>query len=159
MARGKTKTRKRKVEPDFIYGNLMVTKLINRSMKDGKKSVAQKQIYKAFEILEKQGKKPMEVFQEALKNITPQMEVRARRIGGAAYQVPTPVRNERKISLSIRWLITEARKRSNKDFKTYAEKLAAEISEAAAGEGSAFKKKEVMHKMAEANRAFSHFRW
>lgn len=159
MARGKTTIKKIKAESDLIYGNVMVTRLINRSMKDGKKSVAQKQVYKAFEILEKQGKKPIEIFQEALRNITPQMEVRARRIGGAAYQVPVPVRNERKSSLVIRWLVTEARKRPNKDYKTYADKLAAEIADAAAGEGGAFKRKEVVHKMAEANRAFSHFRW
>ena len=129
-------------------------------MKDGKKSVAQHQVYRAFEILEEKTKSdPLVVFNQALENIKPQMEVRPRRIGGAAYQVPMPVRGERQVSLAIRWLILAARARSNREFHTFAEKLAAEILDAAAGTGGAVKKKEDTHRMAEANKAFAHFRW
>jgi len=159
MARGKRFIRKRKARPDPVYGNVVVEKLVNRTMKDGKKSVTYKQVYNAFKTIEKAGKKPLEVFLEAIKNLSPQIEVRAKRIGGAAYQVPTPVRMERKTSLAIRWLVIEARKRSNKEYKTFAAKLAAEILDAVKGEGGAYKRKETIHKMAESNRAFSHFRW
>lgn len=159
MARRGT-TRIRATEPDPIYGNRLVTKLINRSMKDGKKSVVRTQIYKAFDIIkEKSGGDPLKVFNEALENIKPTMEVRAKRIGGAAYQVPAPVRGTRRDSLAIRWLVAAANSRSNSDFHTYAGKLAAEIMDAAKSEGVAVKKRTDMEKTAEANKAFSHFKW
>lgn len=148
------------VVPDAIYGSKLVTKLINRSMYDGKKSVARTQIYDAFEIIkEKSGDDPVKVFDQALENIKPAMEVRAKRIGGAAYQVPAPVRGPRRESLAIRWLVAAANSRSNSDFHTYGGKLAAEIMDAAKGEGSAVKKRTDMERVAEANKAFSHFRW
>ena len=151
---------RRPTEPDPIYKSRVITKLINRTMLDGKKSVAQKQVYKALEILkEKTNDEPLKVFRSAIDNLKPQMEVRARRIGGAAYQVPTPVRNERKESLAIRWLVEFANKRPNKEYHTFADKLAAELLDAMKNEGLAIKKKETTHKMAEANKAFAHFRW
>ncbi len=152
-------TKQRKVEADPVYKNKLVTKFINRSMRDGKKSVAQKQVYGAFELIKERGDDPMQVFTDALNNVRPAMEVSPKRIGGATYQVPTPVRGERKDSLAVRWLIESARNRSNSEFKTFAEKLAAEFKDAANNEGGAIKKKEDMQKMAEANRAFAHFRW
>ncbi len=159
MAR-RGQAKKRKVQPDPIYKSIVVTKLMNRSMKDGKKSVVQKQVYKAFEIIKEKTKEdPLEVFSKAIDSIKPNMEVRPRRVGGAAYQVPMPVRGPRKESLAIRWLILAARARSNSDFHTYGEKLAAEIIDAANGEGGAIKKRTEMERMAEANRAFAHFRW
>lgn len=159
MAR-KGQTRIRAVEPDPIYGNKMVTKLVNRSMLAGKKTVAQKEIYRAFEIVkEKSGEDPEKVFEKALENIKPTMEVRPRRVGGAAYQVPMSVRGPRRESLGIRWLIAAARSRPNSEYHTYAEKLAAEIMDSAKGEGVAVKKRQDMERVAEANRAFAHFRW
>ncbi len=156
--RGRVKTRK--IEPDSIYNNKVVTKLINRSMKEGKKSVAQKQVYGAFEIIKEKTKSdPVEVFSKAIDTIKPTMEVRPRRVGGAAYQVPMPVRGPRRESLAIRWLILAARARPNSEYHTYAEKLATEVMDAAKGEGGAVKKRQDMERMAEANRAFSHFRW
>ena len=129
-------------------------------MFDGKKSVAQKEIYTAFEIIkEKSGEDPEKVFEGALENIKPTMEVRPRRVGGAAYQVPISVRGPRRESLGIRWLITATRSRPNSEYHTYAEKLAAEIMDAAKGEGAAVKKRQEVERLAEANRAFSHFRW
>lgn len=148
------------VEPDLLYGSRLVTKLINRSMKDGKKSVAQKEIYKAFEIVkEKTGSDPLKVFNQALDNIRPTMEVRPRRIGGAAYQVPQVVRGVRKDALAIRWLVNAANSKSNSEFHTYADKMSTEIMDAAKGEGSAVKKRTEMERVAEANKAFAHFRW
>lgn len=159
MAR-KGPTREKLVAPDPIYKNQVITKLINRSMLDGKKSVAQAQVYKAFEIVkEKTGEDALTTFEQALENIKPTMEVRPRRVGGAAYQVPMSVRGPRRESLGIRWLILAARARSNSDFHTFAEKLAAEIMAAAKGEGAAVKKRQDMERVAEANRAFAHFRW
>ena len=138
----------------------MVTKLVNRSMLAGKKTVAQKEIYRAFEIIkEKSGEEPDKVFEKALESIKPTMEVRPRRVGGAAYQVPMSVRGPRRESLGIRWLIAAARSRSNSKYHTYAEKLAAEIMDSAKGEGVAVKKRLDMERLAELNRAFSHFRW
>lgn len=129
-------------------------------MFDGKKSVAQKEIYTAFEIIkEKTGEEPLKVFEGALENIKPTMEVRPRRVGGAAYQVPISVRGPRRESLGIRWLIASTRAKSNSEYHTYAEKLAAEIMDAANGEGGAVKKRQEIERIAEANRAFSHFRW
>ena len=150
----------KKVTPDPVYSSEAVTKLINSIMKSGKKTAAQKQVYKGFEIVEKKTKKePLQVFKSAMDNIRPSMEVRSRRVGGAAYQVPMPVRGKRKDSLALRWLIIAARARSNSEFHTFGEKLAAEIIEASQGEGAAVKKRIDTEKMAEANRAFAHFRW
>jgi len=148
------------LEPDPVYGSRLVTKLINRSMRDGKKSVARTQIYEAFDIIkEKMGDDPLEIFNQSIENIKPTMEVRAKRIGGAAYQVPAPVRGPRRESLAIRWLIAAANSKSNTEFHTYGGKLASEIMEAAKSEGAAVKKRTDMEKTAEANKAFSHFKW
>jgi len=150
----------RTTEPDPIYGSSLVTKLINRSMKDGKKTVVRKEVYAAFEIIKtKSGEDPIKVFDQALENIRPNMEVRPRRVGGAAYQVPQQVRGPRRESLAIRWLVAAANSKSNKEFHTYAEKLASEIMDAAKGEGVSVKKRQEVERVAEANKAFSHFRW
>ena len=147
----------RDVLPDPIYGSKVVTKLINQIIYDGKRGIAQKIVYDAFEIVkEKEGKNPLEVFEAALENIMPVLEVKARRVGGATYQVPLEIRPERRQTLGLRWLVTYAR---NRHEKTMAEKLAAEILDAIAGNGGAFKKKEDMHRMAEANKAFAHYKW
>lgn len=159
MAR-RGQARIRTVEPDSIYGNEMVAKLINRAMKDGKKSVAEKEVYGAFEIIKNETKEePMVVFERALNNIRPTMEVRSRRVGGAAYQVPMSVRGPRRDSLALRWLVELSRKKPNSEFRTYAAKLAAEIMDAAKGEGAAVKKRQDMDRSSEANKAFAHFRW
>jgi small subunit ribosomal protein S7 len=156
--RGQTKPRR--IEPDPIYQNVVVTKITNRCTKDGKKSVAQKEVYGALKIIkEKTGQDPIKVLEKALENIKPNMEVRPRRVGGAAYQVPISVRGPRRESLGIRWLVLAARSRSNSEFKTFADKLAVEIMDSAKGEGSAVKKRQDMERVAEANRAFAHFRW
>ena len=148
---------KRDVIADPMYNSKLVTKLINNVMLDGKKTVAQKIVYDAFDIIkEKEQKDPLEVFEEALNNVMPVLEVKARRVGGATYQVPLEIRPERRQTLGLRWLVTYAR---NRHEKTMAEKLAAEILDAIAGNGGAFKKKEDMHKMAEANKAFAHYKW
>lgn len=150
----------REVEKDPVYNSRLVTKLINRVMIDGKKSVARKHVYQAFELIkEKEKTDPMTVFRQAMNNIRPNKEVRSRRVGGAAYQVPMPVRGARKDSLAIRWLISSARDRSNSDYHTYGEKLAAEIIDAYKQQGGAFTKKEQVERAAEANKAFSHLRW
>ena len=148
---------KRDVLPDPIYNSKVVTKLVNNIMLDGKKSIAQEIVYDAFDIIkEKEGKDPLEVFEAALENIMPVLEVKARRIGGATYQVPLEIRPERRQTLGLRWLVLYARKRNE---KTMSEKLAGEIMDAVAGNGGAFKKKEDMHRMAEANKAFAHYKW
>ncbi len=148
---------KREVLPDPLYNNKVVTKLINKIMYDGKKGIAQKICYGAFDIIrEKTGKDPLEVFEQALNNVMPVLEVRARRVGGATYQVPIEVRPDRRQALGIRWIVNYARLRGEKTMK---ERLAAEIMDAANGVGGAFKKKEDTHKMAEANKAFAHYRW
>ena len=148
---------KRDVLPDPIYNSKVVTKLINNVMLDGKKAVAQEIVYDAFDIIKEKGQKnPLEVFEAALDNIMPVLEVKARRVGGATYQVPLEIRPERRQTLGLRYLVTYARKRHE---KTMAEKLAGEILDAIAGNGGAFKKKEDMHKMAEANKAFAHYKW
>lgn len=152
--------RPRKLLPDPVYGEVMVTKLINRAMYDGKKSVAQGQVYKAFEQIKAEtNEDPTKVFLQALENIKPTMEVRPRRIGGAAYQVPMQVRGPRRDSLGIRWLVESSRARSNAEFHTFAEKLAAEIMAAVNNEGGAVKKRQDVEKVAEANKAFAHFKW
>ena len=148
---------KRDVLPDPIYNSKIVTKLINNVMLDGKKTVAQKIVYDAFEIVkEKQGKDALEVFEEALNNVMPVLEVKARRVGGATYQVPIEIRSERRQTLGLRYLVNYAR---NRHEKTMAEKLANEIIDAVNMTGGAFKKKEEMHRMAEANKAFAHYKW
>lgn len=150
----------RKIELDPLYKNVLVTKLVNRCMKDGKKSVIQSQVYQAFEVIkEKLDEDPIKVFSQALDNIRPGMEVRPRRVGGAAYQVPMSVRGPRRDSLAIRWLVNAARSRSNSEFHSFSGKLAQEIIDAAKGEGVAVKKRQEIERIAEANRAFSHFRW
>ena len=148
---------KRDVLPDPIYNSKVVTKLINNIMLDGKKSVAQKIVYGAFDIIkEKEQKDPLEVFETALNNIMPVLEVKARRVGGATYQVPLEIRPERRQTLGLRWLVTYARKRNE---KTMAEKLAGEIIDATNQNGGAYKKKEDTHRMAEANKAFAHYKF
>jgi small subunit ribosomal protein S7 len=153
------KVKKRQINPDTIYNNVQVAKLINYIMRDGKKTVAQTQVYNAFTLLEQKGQKPLEAFEKAISNIGPKVEVKARRIGGANYQVPVEVRHERKLALALRWMIEAARKRPNKEFHTFAEKLAAEVLAAINNEGEAVRKREIALKQAEANKAFSHFRW
>lgn len=154
------RAKKRPTTPDPVYNSEKVTKLINKVMLDGKKSVAEKQVYLAMKDVEKQSKsKPLEVLEQALSNIQPKMEVRSRRVGGAAYQVPTPVHQGRGTSLAIRWLVIEANKKPNSQYHTFAEKLAAEIMEAYNNEGGAVQRKVTSHKMADANKAFAHFRW
>ena len=148
---------KRDVLPDPLYGSKLVTKLVNNVMYDGKKGVAQTIVYDAFKLIEeKQGQNALEVFQEALENIMPVLEVKARRVGGSTYQVPMEVRAERRQTLGLRWLILFARKRGE---KTMAERLAGEIIDAKNSAGGAFKKKEETHRMAEANKAFAHYRY
>ena len=148
---------KRDVLPDPMYGSKLVTRLINSIMLDGKKGVAQRIVYDAFEIIrEKTGKDPLEAFEQAMENVMPQLEVKARRVGGATYQVPIEVRAERRQTLGLRWITAYARARSERTMK---ERLANEIIDAVNQTGAAFKKREDTHKMAEANKAFAHFRW
>ena len=148
---------KREVLPDPLYNSILVTKLTNSIMLDGKKGVAQKVVYGAFDIIkEKTEKDPMEVFTAAMENIMPSLETKSRRVGGSTYQVPMEVRPERRQTLGLRWLTTYARKRSEKTMK---ERLAGELMDACNNTGAAVKKREDTHKMAEANKAFSHFRW
>lgn len=153
------KAEKRIGKEDKIYQSKLVAKFINRLMKDGKKSVAEKVLYDSFEILKKDGADPLNIFETALNNVGPKVEVKSKRVGGASYQVPQEVRGDRKLSVAIRWVIEAARARSNKDFHTFAEKLASEILDASKNEGAAAKKRDTVHRMAEANRAFSHFRF
>jgi len=157
------KVKKRAILPDSLYQSRLVTRLVNRVMRDGKKTTAQKQIYRALESLAKieayKDKNPLEILNTALENIKPVMEVRPRRIGGAAYQVPMPVRSDRREALAIRWLIQAARSRSSKEYHEFWQKLSAEILDAFNNTGAAMKKKQDIHRMAEANKAFSHFRW
>ena len=148
---------KREILPDPIYGSVLVTKLINSIMLDGKKGVAQKVVYGAFDIIkEKTGQEPLEVFNAAIENIMPSLETKSRRVGGSTYQVPMEVRPERRQTLGLRWLTTYSRNRGEKTMK---ERLAGEIMDAANNTGSAVKKREDTHKMAESNKAFAHYRW
>ena len=153
----KRRAEKRDVLPDAIYNSKVVTKLINQIMQDGKKGTAQKILYEAFEIVENQtGKKAIDVYTEALKNISPALEVKSRRVGGSNYQVPMEVNDERAQTLALRWLVNYAKLRNGKGM---AINLANEIIDASKGEGASVKKKEDTHKMAEANKAFAHYRW
>ncbi|MEE8574624.1 MAG: 30S ribosomal protein S7 [Thermodesulfobacteriota bacterium] len=148
---------KRDVLPDPKFGDKVVSKFINRLILDGKKSTAECVLYKAFDIIEEKTKgEPLKVFKKALDNVRPAVEVKSRRVGGATYQVPMEVRYERKMSLAIRWIVANARSRSERGMT---EKLAAELMDAANGRGAAVKKKEDVHRMAEANKAFAHYRW
>jgi len=148
---------KREVLPDPIYNSVLVTKLVNSIMLDGKKGVAQKVVYGAFDIVkEKTGKEPLDAFNTAMENVMPSLEVKARRVGGATYQVPMEVRPERRQTLALRWITAYSRTRSEKTMK---ERLAGEIMDACNGVGGAVKKREDMHKNAQANQAFAHYRW
>ncbi len=148
---------KRQVEPDLKYGNIHVSMFVNRLMYDGKKSTAQRVLYDSFELIEERAKKPaIEVFEQAIQNVTPQIEVKPRRVGGSTYQVPTPVDSRRQLSLAMRWLLMAARSRGG---RSMSEKLANEFMDAATNQGAAVKRRDDTHRMAEANRAFSHFRF
>ncbi len=158
-------TKKRQVEPDAIYNSRIVAKLINNIMKDGKKTIAQAIVYDTFELLAKRDgstnspqEDPLSLFEKAIQNVGPKTEIKARRVGGASYQIPIEVRGDRRTALALRWIVEAARARSNKDFHTFAEKLAAEILDASQNTGEAIRKRDNVHRMAEANRAFSHFR-
>jgi len=156
MSRRRAKI-KRQVEADPIYGTKVITKFINSLMIDGKKTVAEKIVYKTFDIIKEKTKQdPLDVFNEAIKNVRPNLEVKSRRVGGATYQVPVEVRSDRGQALAIRWLIESSKKRGD---KTMQERLSKEFLDASTNKGSAIKKKEDVHKMAEANKAFAHFRW
>lgn len=154
------KAKKRIVVSDPIYNSRVLAKFINRVMRDGKKGIAQSLIYKALETIREQLKQePLSVFEKAIQNVSPKMEVRPRRVGGASYQVPVEVRGDRKEALAIRWIIAGAKAKANSTFHTFDKKLAQEIIDASQNAGWAFKKKEDMQKAASANRAFAHFRW
>ena len=156
MARGK-KIKKRIIQPDYLYNSIMVEKFVNNIMRKGKKTIAQKVVYNSFKIIkEKTKKEPLDVFELAIKNVSPALEVKPKRVGGATYQVPREVKGDRKISLASRWIIDAANSKKGKPMK---EKLAQELIDASTNIGGAIKKKENMHKMAEANRAFAHFAW
>ncbi|MBU4016386.1 30S ribosomal protein S7, partial [Patescibacteria group bacterium] len=141
------------------YNNLLVAKLINYIMFDGKKNAAQQQVYAALDILKAKGEDPVKVMEKAMQNIGPKVEVKARRVGGANYQVPIEVKHERRMSLALRWMIEASRKRSNKEYHNYAAKLAAELSDASKNLGDAIRKRDITIKQAEANKAFAHFRF
>ena len=148
---------KRQVEVDPIYGTKVITKFINSLMIDGKKTIAEKIVYKTFDIIKEKTKlDPLDVFNDAIKNVRPNLEVKSRRVGGATYQVPVEVRSDRGQALAIRWLIQTSKKRGD---KTMQERLSKEFMDASSNKGSAIKKKEDVHKMAESNKAFAHFRW
>ncbi len=159
MARSVKIIKKRIIQPDPLYGNKTLARFINRLMHSGKKSAAQTQVYKALDILRSSGVDPLKTFETALHMIGPRLEVRARRVGGASYQVPTEVKGDRRVSLSIRWIIAAAKRRSNREYHSFSDKLAAEISDILKNQGDAIKKRDTVHRMAEANRAFAHFRW
>lgn len=153
------KITKRQIEPDKIYNNLLVARFINRLMKDGKKTVAERVVYDMFAVLEAKGLDPLETFLKALDTVGPKVEIKARRIGGANYQVPVEVKGERRMALAIRWVLEAAKARPSKEFHSFAEKLVAEIMEILDNKGEAIRKRENMSRQAEANRAFAHFRF
>lgn len=153
------KVTKRQIQPDKLYNNVMVAKLVNRIMKDGKKTVAEKLVYNAFEELKAKGQDPLAIFLKALATVAPKVEIKARRVGGANYQVPTEVRPERRDALAIRWILEAAEKRSNKDYHSFSLKLVAEFLDAIDNKGEAVKKRDNTLRQAEANKAFAHFRW
>ncbi len=154
------KAPKKILAPDPIYGSRLVARFINKIMFDGKKSIAQSLVYQALDIIKEQTKQePVAVFEKAIQNVSPKMEVRPRRVGGASYQVPVEVRGDRKEALAIRWVLAGAKTKPNKQFHSFAQKLAAELLDAANNAGVAIKKRDDTQKTAQANRAFSHFRW
>ena len=159
MSRGNKTIKKRDIAPDPIYGSVLVSRFINRTMMSGKKTTAQRMIYGAFDIIKEQGKDPVETLEKAIDSVAPKQEVRAKRVGGAAYQVPMEVRGPRKVSLSIRWVLEAARKRSNSEYKSFAAKLAQELLDALENQGEAIKKRDSVQRMAESNKAFAHFRF
>lgn len=150
---------KRIISADHVFGSRLVARLINKVMKDGKKTIAQNLVYKAFDEIKQKGQDPVSVFEKAVQNVLPKMEVRPRRVGGASYQIPVEVRGDRKESLALRWILAAATSRSNKEFHTFDQKLAQEILDASVGTGGAVKKKDDVQRTAQANRAFAHFRW
>src|SRR3990167_6345886 len=153
------KSKKRQANPDKIYNSKLVEKFINNLMRDGKKTVAQKNFYEALNIISQKGQNALEVFERSISNVEPKQEVKARRVGGASYQVPIEVRGDRRTSLAIRWIIQAAKARPSKEYHTLSEKLAAEFLDAIENKGDAIKKRDMVHRMAEANRAFAHFKW
>lgn len=158
MARG-GKIRKRVVQNDMIYNSRIVSRFINRVMRSGKKTVAEGVVYGALTLLTEMGKDPMVVMEAAIRNVGPRMEVRPRRVGGAAYQVPVEVRGDRREALAIRWILLAADSRSNREYKSFSAKLAAELIDSANNIGAAIQKRDNTLKMADANKAFAHFRW
>lgn len=146
-------------QPDPIYGNRLLARLINRIMERGKKRTAEALVYHALDHIKSQGEDPIKVFEAAVANVGPKMEVKARRVGGASYQVPMEVRGDRRVSLAMRWIVAFANRRSNKEYKTYADKLAAELLDASKGVGEAIKRRDTVQRQADANRAFAHFKW
>jgi len=153
------KALKRTIKGDIIYNNKQIAKFINYLMSDGKKTVAQKVLYSTFDLISKKEKDPIQTFEKALEKVGPKQEVRAKRIGGANYQIPVEVRPERKMALAMKWIVEAARKRSNKDYRLFEEKLAAELLDASDELGEAVKKRDTVLRMAQANRAFGHFKW
>ena len=153
------KITKRKINPDSVYNSVMVSKLINYIMHDGKKTVAQAQVYGAFKLIADKGEDPIKLFEKAMQNVGPKVEVKARRIGGANYQVPVEVKHERRVALSLRWIIEAARKRPSKEYHTFSEKLMVELTDASNNLGEAIRKRDLALRQAEANKAFGHFRW
>jgi small subunit ribosomal protein S7 len=147
------------LEADPMFGNRLLTRFINRVMKSGKKRVAQDVVYGALEMIKEKGEDPIKVFELAVNNVGPKMEVKSRRVGGASYQVPTEVRGDRRIALSMRWLVQFANKRSSREYKGFSAKLAAEFLDASKNQGEAIKKRDTIQRMADANRAFAHFKW
>lgn len=150
---------KRKIEADKVYNSPLAAKFINNLMRDGKKTIAQKIFYDTMKLLSEKNEDPLLLFEQVLQKVGPNQEIKARRVGGASYQIPMEVKGERKMTLAIRWIIEAARSRSNRDFHTFPEKLAAEIIDASNNIGEAVKKRDNVHRMAEANKAFSHFRF
>ena len=153
------KTYHKLLAADPIYGSRLVTRFVNRVMLSGKKTIAEAQVYKALDIIKEKGEDPIKIFENAINNVGPKTEVKTRRVGGASYQVPMEVRGDRRVALAIRWIVEFAKKRSNREFHTFAEKLAVEILDAANNTGEAIKKRDTVHRMADANKAFAHFRW
>ena len=150
---------KKVLEADPVYGNRLLTRFINRVMHSGKKHVAEDVVYKALDLIKEKGEDPIKVFETAVNTVGPKMEVKARRVGGASYQVPTEVRGDRRMALAMRWIVQFANKRSSREYKGFSAKLAAELLDASHGQGEAIKKRDTIHRMAEANRAFAHFKW
>ncbi|MDP2720871.1 MAG: 30S ribosomal protein S7 [bacterium] len=156
--RGK-RAEKRKLEPDNIYNSRSLHRFINQVMKSGEKATAERIVYKALDKIKESGKNPLEVFETALRNVGPRMEVRPRRIGGASYQVPVEVKGDRREALALRWILASAKAKPNREYKTMIDKLATELQAAASGTGAAIKKRDDTQRMADANKAFAHFRW